>query len=199
MSYFERDYLRERVKMLLDEKRELKQLYREESERIEKEFYDIKIRLAQLDKENKDYIKDTIDYENTLIKLTNVVDNLSKLIPQVPVENVIQKFNEKFEDKKDNIIEEKFDKTEINELKDKEKVKLTGNIGKNYKDIKIVADKIAFILKEAGQPLKSSKLEEILNKEYGWHWNNFTNTINRVLKYNNKIQKATRGYYQYIG
>lgn len=129
-------------------------------------------------------------------------------------EKAIQKIQSEV---KDTTINERIPKAEI--LKEKEKAIVQAKVAKTYKkaekpakpakteksggqvSFKKVAEIVVSILKEAGKPVKSSDLFEELNKhpDVEVSAKNFSNNIMfRIAKENPKIDRAMRGYYQYM-
>lgn len=92
--------------------------------------------------------------------------------------------------------------SEIEKLKDSDnKNRVAKNNTKNspFRDISVVATEIKSILREAGVPMKA---KDILAKleDRGVKMTRFPHqTITQSMKYDNKIEKASFGYYQYRG
>lgn len=191
IMFTERIFLKQRVEEI-----------REEKNKLNEEYMMIKQRLKELD----EIEREAIDAESVIFKLTEAVKSLSKLIPPVPIDviiNHLQKENIISDEKiiKDNIEEKEniiIDNKKIEEQKDKD-IKKSKFKRKSTKDIKDVSFITAKYLKDKGRPTKSSDIEKYLKEEYNMEWNNFTTAIKNMMVYEPKIKRAYRGFYQYIG
>lgn len=64
-------------------------------------------------------------------------------------------------------------------------------------DTRIIETIVVRFLKEAGKPVRTKDINDLL-KEEGYDLANPTETMNRVMSYNPKIERVGRGYYQII-
>lgn len=182
---------------LQDEKRQLKQDYREALADIESRQERLLERLARLD----NLEREAIDAEGLLQKMADTAQKMAELLPDIPAEHLINKTAEKMAEKAQESglrveatqqapTEKEAAEKKIESFKQASLIKRTQNV-------KEVMEKIEEILKESGQPIKSRQIEKELFDRYGWQWNQFPSAFSGWRsKVPNKISKSG-GYYFY--
>lgn len=159
-----------------------------------------------------DYMK-LLDRQRELdaIERAQEPEPVAVMVPEVPLSEAILSHNKRF-GHTDSVqpsgaagyssVRNSRYSSEIEKLKDSDsKSRVMKNSTKNssFRDISVVATEIKGILREAGVPMKS---KDILAKleERGVKMTKFPHqTITQSMKYDNKIEKASFGYYQYRG
>lgn len=89
----------------------------------------------------------------------------------------------------------KVDAKDIELLKEKDDNNLVIKKRKNN-DIQLIANEVATYLKERGIPTSTKEIHSYLESK-GYKISNTTSTINRVIIYQPKIERISRGFYQY--
>lgn len=160
---------------LQEEKRQMKANYRQDITDLESRQERLLDRMERLDKEDKDLV----DVEGVMSSLADTAKQLSELIPDIPVDVLLNKTAEKMAELEPNIIVEK----------EPEIIKKDG-IKPRFKQPKDVMEVIAEILSDYDKPLKASEIEGELKTRYGWQWKAFGASLSKWrTDYPNIIQK----------
>lgn len=160
---------------LQEEKRQMKANYRQDITDLESRQERLLDRMERLDKEDKDLV----DVEGIMVSLSDTANKLSDLIPDIPVDLLLNKTAEKMAELEPNIIVEE----------EPEIIKEYG-IKPRSKQPKDVMESITEILSEYNRPLKASEIEEELKERYGWEWKAFGASLSKWrVDYPNMIQK----------
>lgn len=160
---------------LLEEERQMKANYRQDKEDLTMRKERLLDRMERLDKEDKDLV----DVEGVMVSLAETANKLSELIPDIPVDLLLNKTAEKMAELEPNIIV----------AEEPEIIKECG-IKPRAKHPKDVMEIIVEILTEYDKPLKASEIEEELKNRYSWEWKAFGASLSKWrTDYPNMIQK----------
>lgn len=117
------------------------------------------------------------------------------VVPEKSLADVIAELNQEAKEEAPRF------RKEVEELKDKEyknrKIK-NPTRGGGSADIAVVAQFAKAILKEAGEPIKTSELIQKLREADIKMWSPYS-ILNQIRKYDQNIENVERGYYQYKG
>lgn len=191
------------METLFTERKALKEYMdwiKEERRRLTDEYWKALNELKNLDEKLEKSLNGPSDTIDRLLNLTESqkesVDNLSKLIPSIPVEVAIdhwKKMNDAHVD--DEPVNKFFTNRQVEE--EKEKDEKTQPVKRRKRiDVRTLAFEVANYLKEQGVPIKMSKIHEFMEtKVYKIH--NPTSMMVQVMNYEPRIERAKRGFYQY--
>jgi uncharacterized protein (DUF2235 family) len=173
---------------------------RESESKIREERQSLLQRLRELDNQERQ----SIDTESIMFQLMETVNALSRLIPHVPINVVLEDI--KRDIKSSGIIQIQKDvvKPSDNNIVDHETVviqkaidsKLPSRRGKQQ-DIKKLVPMVISIFKNKGTPMKSKEIENKLFELHEIKYNNFTNFMIQLQKHDSRIEKVKYGIYQY--
>lgn len=187
----EKTYIYTMMKEITEERRRLTDIYYSLKKRLET-LYDLEQRgLDNLS------IKGLVDLSNEYNKRQNeiAIYNIERETKHIINEIKNANLNNPEEVKEDqNAIKEAIPKHEIEKEKDKEPKR------KGYLNVDKVIDCIVSVLKEAGTPMAIKALHQKVCEQLGRDIksHNFrANLLPKAMQRNNKIQRVTRGYYQY--
>jgi len=167
---------------LQEEKRQLKANYRQDKSDLEERQERILDRLERLDKEDKDLI----DVEGVMVSLSDTANKLSGLIPDIPVDVLLEKTAEKMAELEPNIL--------IPEEEPMKVIEESGIKPRPWRS-KEVMEFVTDLLIEHGQPMTSKEIEEQLKSRYGWEWKSFAASFSKWRKeYPNMIVKKGMKY-----
>lgn len=190
---------------LQEEKRQLKQNYRNDITAIEARQDRLLEKLSRLD----DIEREAIDAEGTLTQLCQITQDLAALIPQVPAGDVInaaaekmaaaahetgaQIFTDPNKKQYSNVNEQE---TFLNIAAEKRTTipETAPGVKKPYR-VADVIEEIEIILKESKEYLTAREIETALKNKFGWEWNAFTTNFSGWrTQYPNSIVKHGRSY-----
>lgn len=194
MSVFtERQAIKQRMSDIREERRELAS-----------EYYKLMDRLRELDSKERE----AIDTESVVGSLTDAVNTLSSMVPHIPAQALIKSVAEKLAENQVTVTVEEEEVKEVapehviadQQYRDSEKhlTEKPQRIGKMKSSE--LDNLIVSILKEAGVPMRLVDIRNKVQEEIGYEINQgtFHNRVNRISENNPKVQKAMRGYYQYV-
>ena len=180
MLLTERKAITEIFANLQEEKRQLKQNYRNDLAQIESRENDLLNRLERLDA----WEREAVDVEGVLQSMQETASKLAELIPAVPAADMIERAAQIVakEAKKNgaqitssNLVEARL--PEVTEAIEKEKEYF--NYTKESKlspmeYLQVIAD----VIRENGGMITARQIQNELKRRYGWEWSNFTGRIN---------------------
>lgn len=185
----EKAYIYTMMKEITEERRRLTDIYYSLKKRL-----DTLYQLEQRGLENLS-IKGYVDLCNEYNQRQNeiAISNIKRETKHIISELKNAKFNNS-EDEKEEQNTEAIPKHEIEKEKDKEPKR------KSYLNVDKVIDCIVSVLKEAGTPMATKALHQKVCEQLGRDIksHNFrANIMPKAMQRNDKIQRVTRGYYQY--
>lgn len=176
---------------------------KEEISELRKERDMLFMRLKELDNKSME----AYDISEVMENLSEITLNLSKLIPKIPLNTVIEEYKKEVLSKVSHEIrieENTYEESNITEkmvLEEKELDELSAPVRKRKSnDLNIVSSHVASILKEKGRPVRVGELEEELKEKYNIFWNStvaFNQALINIMKNDDRIERASRGFYQY--
>lgn len=170
---------------------------REERRRLSDEYWRAIERLRELDNKLADEgVSELVDKLFIVAERQNdAVNDLANLIPSIPVEEVVKYWKELNGNSEPEDIIEKVKNEEIERQKDIDDSNRPVKRSKRQ-DSKIMTSEIASFLKSEGVPVNTASIKSHL-EEKGYTVNNPTNVIVRAMEQNDKIERVSRGFYQY--
>jgi len=191
------------METLFTERKALKEYMdwiKEERRRLTDEYWKALNELKNLDEKLEKSLDGPSDTIDRLLNLTESqkesVDNLSKLIPSIPVEVAIDHWKEMNDTHvSDEPVNEFFTNRQVEEEKEKDEKTQPVKIKKRT-DVRTLAFEVANYLKEQGVPVKMGKICEFMEtKAHKIH--NPTSMMVQVMNYEPRIERAKKGFYQY--
>lgn len=174
---------------------------KEERRELQDEYYKLLDRLRDIDKDSAQSEGFTSDYAKLTEELAAAVQAVTKLVPSVPVAQVIESFKQENPTLAENIIKEnKPNLTETQERVQKEVRKALVSIEASESILSKIKPKqaepiVLNILREEGVPLAPSVIYEKLNAK-GYETNTAIHEILRRLALDRKIESPTYGFWQ---
>lgn len=185
--YTERQALQEYIEWIKDERR-----------RLSGEYWKAIERLRELD--SKVEATEGSEVVNKLVSVVErqneVVSKLNEVMPHVPA-NVVAEYWEKNISKEVTYTEEvaaaMTDEIEF----EKDKAERQAPVKRSKKqDIKTLSYEIASFIKEQGVPVRTAQIREHFEGK-GYRLANPTAMMNKVMEYHDKVERVSRGFYQY--
>lgn len=180
---------------------------KEERRQLHNEYYELLDRLRELDS----YEREAIDTEGIMGNLIHTVQILSQLTPTLPVEDLFERTVKKAVDSgmsievkevqedhnivPSHVVQEQMYTDSLRALENKpEKKKATTRTNS-----KKFTERIVEIMKIEGIPLRLSDIKQFYQNKYDEEIldGTFFNRLTKAMEIDNKLQKVSRGFYQY--
>ena len=165
---------------LQEEKRQMKANYRQDISDLESRQERLLDRMERLDHEDKDLV----DVEGIMVNLSETANKLSELLPNVPMDLLLDKTAEKMAKLEPEIIQEP-----------EKEIKMAETSAVKKGKPKDIMELIIEILEESKEPLLAREIEDEIYNRKGWQWNHFTTSFSKWRNdYPNMVKAIGRRY-----